>query len=64
MGCTSKVSGLNHREMSNAVHYDRLCIERDRALKDADDVLLDAELRKKEIADEQTKKEQQKTTPI
>jgi hypothetical protein len=54
---------LQDREMSNAGYFDRLCIEREQELKDPDDVLLDAELRKKQIADEQAKKDQQEATP-
>ena len=52
---------LQDREMSNAGYFDRLCIQREQELKDPDDVLLDAELRKKEIAEEQTKKEETTT---
>ncbi len=54
---------LQDREMSNAGYYDRLCIEREQELKDPDDVLLDAELRKKELAEEQRKEEQHEVTP-
>ena len=52
------VEVLTHREMSNALYYDRLCSERERELKDPDDVLFDAEQRKKQIEEEQKKKEQ------
>jgi|SRR5579859_669429 len=44
---------LQDREMSNAGYFDRLCLEREQELKDPDDVLLDAEQRKKQIAEEQ-----------
>lgn len=54
---------LNEREMSNALYYDRLCIKREKELKDPDDVLLDAELRKKEIEEEQRKTEQDQKPP-
>jgi septal ring factor EnvC (AmiA/AmiB activator) len=53
------VEVLSHREMSNALYYDRLCKERERELKDPDDVLFDAEQRKKQIEEEQKKKEQE-----
>jgi hypothetical protein len=54
---------LQDREMSNAGYFDRLCIEREQELKDPDDVLLDAEQRKKEIAEEQRRMDQQEVTP-
>jgi len=54
---------LQDREMSNAGYFDRLCLEREQELKYPDDVLLDAEQRKKEIAEEQRKKEQHDASP-
>lgn len=50
--------------MSNAGYFDRLCIEKEQELKDPDDILLDAELCKKQIADEQATREQQKATAL
>lgn len=52
------VEVITDREMSNALYYDRLCSKREKELKDPDDVLLDAEQRKKEIEGEQRKAEQ------
>lgn len=54
---------LNDREMSNALYYDRLCSKREKELKDPDDVLLDAEQRKREIEEEQRKTEQDQKAP-
>lgn len=57
------VEEVSHREMSNALYYDRLCSKREKELTDPDDVLLDAEQRKKEIEEEQKEQEQdQKST--
>ncbi len=55
---------MQDREMSNAGYFDRLCIEKEQELKDPDDILLDAELCKKQIADEQATREQQKATAL
>jgi hypothetical protein len=52
---------LQNREMSNAGYFDRLCLEKEQELKDPDDVLLDAEMRKKQMAEEQQKMEQQES---
>lgn len=52
------VEEVSHREMSNALYYDRLCSQREKELTDPDDVLFDAEQRKKEIEEEQKKLEQ------
>lgn len=52
------VEVVTDREMSNALYYDRLCHQREKELKDPDDVLFDAEQRKKEIEEEQKKMEQ------
>lgn len=57
------VEVLTHREMSNALYYDRLCSEREKELKDPDDVLFDAEQRKKQLEEEQKKMEQDQETP-
>ena len=54
---------VTEREMSNSLYFDRLCSKREKELRDPDDVLLNAEQRKKEIEEEQKKTEQdQKTT--
>jgi hypothetical protein len=50
---------IDHREMSNAGYFDRLCIKREQELKDPNDVLLDAEMRKKGIEEEKKRLEQQ-----
>lgn len=49
---------VTDRETSNALYYDRLCSQREKELTDPDDVLFDAEQRKKEIEEEQRKMEQ------
>jgi hypothetical protein len=54
---------IAHREEGNALYFDRLCIRRERELKDPDDVLLDAEMRKKEIADEERRMREEEPTP-
>jgi hypothetical protein len=43
---------LDSREMNNAAYYDGLCMEWERQLKDPDDVLIEAERRKQEVAAE------------
>jgi hypothetical protein len=53
---------IAHREDSNALYFDRLCIKRERELKDPDDVLLDAEMRKKEKAEEERRMREEQTT--
>jgi len=45
--------------MNNALYYDRLCWQRERELEDPDDVLIQAEQRKRELAAEQQRQEQQ-----
>lgn len=52
------VEVLTDREASNALYYDRLCSQREKELTDPDDVLFDAEQRKKEIEEEQKEREQ------
>ena len=47
------VEVLTDREMSNSLYYDRLCSKREKELTDPDDVLFDAEQRKKQIEEEQ-----------
>ena len=49
---------LQNRLMNNAAYYDRLCLQRERELEDPDDVVLEAELRKRELAAEQQRQEQ------
>ena len=57
----SLMEKIAHREDSNALYFDRLCIKRERELKDPDDVLLDAEMRKKEIAEEERRMREEET---
>jgi len=47
---------LDHREMNNALYYDRLSLQREREIRDPDDVLLEAEHRKREVAEEQKRR--------
>lgn len=54
---------IAHREDSNALYFDRLCIKREKELKDPNDVLLDAEMRKKEIAEEERRLREEETAP-
>src|SRR5262249_44146345 len=55
------VEVVSEREMSNSLYYDRICSNREKELTDPDDVLFDAEQRKKEIEEEKRKMEQEKT---
>lgn len=48
---------LHNRLMNNALFYDRLCWTRERRLEDPDDVLIQAEQRKRELAAEQQRQE-------
>jgi hypothetical protein len=57
------LEAITEREMRNAFYYDRLCAEREQELKDPDDVLIEAELRKKEVAEEEQRLKEQETTP-
>ena len=50
---------LDHRLMTNALYYDRLCWTREKQLEDPDDVLIKAEERKRERAAEQQRLEQE-----
>src|SRR5437763_5902522 len=43
------IETIQHREMNNALYYDRLCLERERQLRDPDDVLLEAKQREQEL---------------
>jgi hypothetical protein len=49
---------LEDRLVNNAFYYDRLCLQRERELRDPDDVLIAAEQRKRELAAEQQRREQ------
>ncbi len=49
--------------MSNAGYFDQLCIKREKELKDPDDVLFDAEKRKKEKAEEEIRMKGSKRPP-
>ncbi len=53
---------LSSREMANAEFYDGACLRRERELRDPDDVLLDAEARKRQIAQEE--QNQQRDTVV
>jgi hypothetical protein len=48
---------IRERSETNAIYFDRLCARRERELADPDDVLLEAEYRKQELADEEKKEE-------
>ena len=50
---------LHERLMNNALYYDRLCWVRERELEDPDDVLIKAEQRKRELAAERQRQEQE-----
>ena len=50
---------LHYRLMNNALYYDRLCYQRERDLEDPNDVLLEAERRKRELAAEQQRQKQE-----
>ncbi|HEY6351143.1 MAG TPA: hypothetical protein VI636_17200 [Candidatus Angelobacter sp.] len=49
---------IHDRLMNNALYYDRLCWTREKQLEDPDDVLIEAEQRKQEIAQEKQRREQ------
>ena len=59
----SLMEKIAHREDSNALYFDHLCIKRERELKDPDDVLLDAAMRKKEKAEEEWRMREEKMPP-
>ena len=52
------LDSVHDRLMNNALYYDRLCWTRERKLKDPNDVLFEAEYRKRELAKEQQRQEQ------
>lgn len=43
---------LSDRELNNASYYDRLCMQWERELEDPNDVLIEAERRRQELAEE------------
>lgn len=44
---------IHQRAEANALYFDRLCARRERELADPDDVILEAEYRKQEVADQE-----------
>ena len=50
---------LEDRLVNNAFYYDRLCLQRERELRDPDDVLIEAEHRKRELAAEEQRQAQE-----
>lgn len=48
---------IRQRAETNAIYFDRLCARRERELADPDDVLLEAEYRKQELADQEKQDE-------
>jgi hypothetical protein len=50
-------AAIHQRAEANALYFDRLCARRERELADPDDVLLEAEYRKQELADQQKQDE-------
>lgn len=50
---------IHDRLMNNALYYDRLCWVKERELEDPDDVLIKAEQRKRELAAERQRQEQE-----
>ena len=53
------IDTVHERLMTNALFYDRLCWTKERELEDPDDVLIKAEERKREVAAEQQRQEQE-----
>lgn len=51
------LDAVRDRLMNNALYYDRLCWTREKQLEDPDDVLIEAEHRKRELAAEQQRRE-------
>lgn len=45
--------------MNNALYYDRLCLAKEREFEDPDDVLTEAEQRKRELAEGQQRQKQE-----
>lgn len=52
------LESLTGREINNAAYYDRRCHEWERQLKDPDDVFIEAEHRRQELAEEQKRSEE------
>lgn len=50
---------IHDRLMNNALYYDRLCWTKEKQLEDPDDVLIQAEQRKRELATEQQRQKQE-----
>jgi len=48
---------IRERAETNALYFDRLCARRERELADPNDVLLEAEYRKQELAEDEKQKE-------
>ena len=46
-------AAIHQRAETNALYFDRLCARRERELADPNDVLLEAEYRKQELADQE-----------
>ena len=53
------IDTVHERLMTNALFYDRLCWTREREIEDPDDVLIEAEQRKRELAAEQQRRDQE-----
>ena len=53
------IDTIHDRLMNNALYYDRLCWTREKQLEDPNDVLLKAEERKREIAQEEQRRDEQ-----
>ena len=50
-------AAIRERAEANALYFDRLCARRERELADPDDVLLEAEYRKQELAEQEKQEE-------
>src|SRR5437899_6423750 len=59
-------AAIHQRAETNALYFDRLCARRERELADPDDVLLEAEYRRQELADHDrlTEEQQAQNKPI
>ena len=53
------LDSLHERLMNNALYYDRLCWVKEREIEDPDDVLIKAEHRRRELAAEQQRQNQE-----
>ncbi len=54
-------AAIRERAETNALYFDRLCARRERDLADPDDVLLEAEYRKQELANQKELTKQEST---